>query len=117
MVTKINYKEMDLEVLFFQDGKIVEIYKIIDWQGEDVTDKFDRDSIKDIEDEVRIIKPKEMKIEVQEYRNEGETTIFYALMKDGKTINVFDNKDTAIETARRLKEYPAYSKIIYSVEL
>jgi hypothetical protein len=58
-----------------------------------------------------------MKIEVQEYRNEGETTIFYALMKDGKTINVFDNKDTAIEMAKRLQDYPAYSKIIFEVEI
>jgi hypothetical protein len=39
------------------------------------------------------------------------------LKQDGKTINVFSEMEQAIEMARRYKEYPAYSKIIYSEEL
>lgn len=48
----INFNEMELEVFFFQDDQIIEIEKISDWQNNDVTKLFNRDSIRDIEDEV-----------------------------------------------------------------
>jgi len=58
-----------------------------------------------------------MKIEVRKYRNDGEENFFYAVMKDGKTVDVLSEEQDAITKAHKIESFPAMSEIILTIEI